>query len=209
MIGCRYSKKAKIQHFSVLNDLETIMRKITLLVITLICAAFLAMNAFAASIYGQGSLYQAGNIAIGGGYAGSSYSISGTGSGSGFMGQLSYFIMDDLSIGGQYYTSTFNGGGAVGNVTEAIIGGNITIHSSFSNSFGYYATLGYGSSTFTFPAGTSFSGGGFMAGLGLEGRFSPNIIGFAGIKSISANNGAVTTGKYSNVGFDVGLNLVF
>lgn len=179
------------------------MRKLVLLTVAILYMVFATSNAFAVS------LYKAGNISIGAGYATSSYNISGTGTGSGFMGQISYFLIDDLDIGVQYYSSSFPDS-FFGSVGESILDINIGSHLAFDDLFGLYAKLGYGSSTFTFPAPTqATSGGGLIAELGLEGKLSENIIGFAGIKTLSANNSALTGGKYSNLGFNAGFNFIF
>lgn len=179
------------------------MRKLILFTVAILYVAFIASNALGIS------LYKAGNISVGAGYATSSYNISGTGTGSGFMGQISYFLMDDLNIGVQYYSSSFPDN-FFGSVGESILDINIGSHLVFDDVFGLYAKLGYSSSTFTFPAPTqATSGGGLIAEVGLEGKLSENIIGFAGIKTLSANNNAITGGKYSNLGFNAGFNFIF
>lgn len=163
----------------------------------------LSGNALAASIY------KPGDISAGGGYSGSSYSIGNIAGGNGFMGQVSYFITDVWAITGQWYSSPLQATSGL-NITENILSIEVVRHIGFNDSFGFYSSIGYGNGTLSVPAPfVSTSGGGLIFELGLEAKLIPHIVGFIGYRGITMNNKAINTGKYSNEGFNAGLNYIF
>ncbi len=160
------------------------MRKLTLLIITLICAAFLAMNAFA------GSLYKNGNIAIGGGY--NSMALGGA-TFSGFNVQGSYFFSDDLALTLQYESLS----GPATN-TLSVFDAEIGWHFGFTDNIGMYLAVGGGSGTQT---GVTSSISLTILEGGLEFKPMDHIVIGVGYKSDIDKAGTSVSGITGNVNF--------
>lgn len=159
------------------------------------------------SAFAEGSLYKAGNISIGGGYSASNYNISNVTANGGFMVQTSYFITDNWAIQGKYYSNSLNGAGAGVKISENIMAISVDNHEAITDNFGVYASFGYGNGSFVQPTLTT-SGGGLALALGVEYKFTSNVLLSLGYRSFFLSNAAISTGKYMNDGFDIGLNVV-